>query len=436
LAILTNKSQLKTINNFFSIEKITNYLVFLFPIGAASVKSWTSLFTAFLFFTSIAWLYRRLDKRLKLITKEEKWLLWLFFLFFMSFVLAQTINGWEGIKSHWIVIELRYLFFIPIYILLRHMPHASLFFIKGCIVACFVLAVDVVYSVVSFGWGAMVVSGAYHHLYFGSVAGISVLVIIYVDKKYLLSKPWFIASFFAIVLGFGALVMSTARGSYIAIFPLLFVYPFLIKKMKLKYAISIAMIFIVFLMSLYGGSGVVKNRIDLGADELISYFSTERHENTSFNDLGSVGVRFEYWKAALIIFKENPVVGVGRTGYLIETKKLIDAHKISKAVTGTADPHNAFLNIMVEKGGIGLLVFMMIFFASFYLLWRRRKIRENESILGVVFLIAVFIISLTDSASFHRGHFVSFVLFFWVMLISWVNQDKSFNLESCEARRY
>jgi O-antigen ligase len=66
---------------------------------------------------------------------------------------------------------------------------------------------------------------------------------------------------------------------------------------------------------------------------------------------GSLGGRVGIWKAGLLIFRDNPLFGIGagafRTG-------MLEMHGFE------ASPHNLFLSIMVSQGLIGLLLFLLI----------------------------------------------------------------------------
>jgi O-antigen ligase len=66
---------------------------------------------------------------------------------------------------------------------------------------------------------------------------------------------------------------------------------------------------------------------------------------------GTMGGRGSIWKDGLLIFRDNPLFGIGagafRTG-------LLEMHGYE------ASPHNLFLSIMVSQGLIGLLLFLLV----------------------------------------------------------------------------
>lgn len=80
----------------------------------------------------------------------------------------------------------------------------------------------------------------------------------------------------------------------------------------------------------------------------------ERLQNTSDN--AEIGSRDKIWKAVFPIVKENPILGIGETGYDFK----------STFIFGTAfSPHNVFLEILCYTGIIGLSIYLTFLFQVF-----------------------------------------------------------------------
>jgi hypothetical protein len=120
--------------------------------------------------------------------------------------------------------------------------------------------------------------------------------------------------------------------------------------------------------------------------------------------------RFEFWKAALGIIKENPVLGVGtgdaKIAYAEQYKKinspLDEAHRLRA--------HNQFLAVTVATGVIGLIVFL---FSLFYPLLAQKKYKDYYYL---VFFVIVFISMFTeDTLETQAG--ITFFTFFNSLLL-------------------
>ncbi len=413
----------KNYKKYATIENAAKLLVFLLPIGAASIKGWSSAFYGFLAIVSVVWLIKKADFKSLRICKEEKIILWLFALFFLSFIFSETMNGWIGIKSRWVFLELRYLLFVPIYLMLRNINNIGYVLIKSCVVTGFVLAFHSCYDLLVLEIPRA--TGVYHHLYFGGVSTVCLFALLSAEVYGWTSKYWRIAGSISIFLCLFSVIASTSRGSYVAVSFLFLLYPFFNKKITVRTIVVSWMLLIVFSLLLYSNSELVKQRVDLGFKQLSDYIQADKDQIHDYEIIGSVGVRFEFGKAAILMFMDKPLSGVGRTGFAREVKKLMANGRASRAIGSFADPHNAFFYVLASKGFFGIIIFLSIvglLFYSFFVNWRLTKNIAPK--VGLMFVIGFVIVSLTESASIHRGHWLSFNLLFFVVLYSWRNQSR------------
>jgi O-antigen ligase len=100
------------------------------------------------------------------------------------------------------------------------------------------------------------------------------------------------------------------------------------------------------------GSAVVL--ILIGILLMQSEILVERIES-SMNS-GDLGSRDKIWKAIFPIFMGNPIFGIGKTGYELQSTFII-----GKSIS----PHNAFLEILCYTGIIGLLIYLTFIFHVF-----------------------------------------------------------------------
>jgi O-antigen ligase len=98
---------------------------------------------------------------------------------------------------------------------------------------------------------------------------------------------------------------------------------------------------------------------------------------------GDLNGRGTVWKNGLQLFRENPVFGIGAGGF-------------SGSVSGNLRiaAHNTYLEVLVEHGIVGLLVFLGIVFG---LLWRTKKFPAEERMLWRVVIGAWMLLVMTLS---------------------------------------
>jgi O-antigen ligase len=78
-------------------------------------------------------------------------------------------------------------------------------------------------------------------------------------------------------------------------------------------------------------------------------------------------VRFEYWKAGLQILQEHPLLGIG-----VGNAKEVPAH-INELAPGQTTVHNIFLQVALETGTIGWLLFFSFVGLAFWTVRRAAK---------------------------------------------------------------
>ncbi len=129
------------------------------------------------------------------------------------------------------------------------------------------------------------------------------------------------------------ILFSLSRGGLISVFiPLIFIYLFIFK-IKFKYFLII----IIFLFSIY----YIKNTFVLDILQKRLY------------NISSGSGRFEIWNNALELFTIHPLFGVGWYNFLFYNANFYG---------GKNYVHNTFLEVLVELGLIGFLIYLIFHF--------------------------------------------------------------------------
>lgn len=93
---------------------------------------------------------------------------------------------------------------------------------------------------------------------------------------------------------------------------------------------------------------------------------------------GDLSERDEVWRRVLPIWNENPIWGVGTTGY-----EYLTSYNIGRTVS----PHNVILEILCLSGVVGLFFYLVFLFRIFRIGWK--TFTQNGSLQSLLLLIPV-----------------------------------------------
>jgi len=98
----------------------------------------------------------------------------------------------------------------------------------------------------------------------------------------------------------------------------------------------------------------------------------------------SIGLRLEFYRNTLAIIHEHPLVGVGTGGFPQAYKKRV----AGTGMTPTDNPHNEYLNILVQLGIAGLVMLLALFWVPWRTASRLPTSLEQHLARGLVLTIA------------------------------------------------
>lgn len=155
---------------------------------------------------------------------------------------------------------------------------------------------------------------------------------------------------------------------------------------KLKWMIS----FLVACAIVWWLSPHIQSRVNHIPMAISHYFETGEITD------GSATVRLEMWKAALLIAKDNILLGTGTKSYLYETSMLINDGHISPRVGGFKYPHNQYLSIIVEYGFLGLISLIGIYMSAIMHFIAFKKSNSALAICGIIIVLGYMDFNLVD----------------------------------------
>lgn len=130
--------------------------------------------------------------------------------------------------------------------------------------------------------------------------------------------------------------------------------------------------------------------------------------------------RLIQWKSALQGFTDKPVLGVGPENYYVVFNQYYNPEMYKYDASWFDKPHNYVLEVLVTTGGMGLLLYVLMFVFSVFALWRAYKsellsLGEACLLLAGVIVYQVQNLFVFDTVSASTAFFVftGFLAFLW-----------------------
>jgi len=232
-------------------------------------------------------------------------------------------------------------------------------------------------------------------------------------------------SLFAILMSLGSFLANLRRGVLLALAVVLVLITVghLSRVARLRYASRLAILYGLLLLGAVGVGIVAREYVLQRIEGAIDLTSAEAGAST----------RLRNWKTAVEMIKEKPLQGVGqggfpnlygfyRAGWISQPENAAlaaafgaeDSDSIRSPLT-----HNEFLEILTELGGVGLLLFLLLWGGILYSLWQRfRGAGGYFSIGALLGLVSFGISSLTSGFSFRYS---PGMIWAWaVVVIGWI----------------
>ena len=170
----------------------------------------------------------------------------------------------------------------------------------------------------------------------------------------------------------------TGQLAFFITIPILFLYKY---KVNILTVVGISLITILLFISIYSNSDNFKYRVDQAYNNVKLVVENQNYST-------SIGTRIAMWIVASDIVQENPIFGVGVGDHKDEMQKLGETvYKQSMPIITAnkyAHFHNQFLQIIVQFGLIGMIIFLLMFY---YLL----TLKLDNKIFDLVKISIVFI---------------------------------------------
>lgn len=199
------------------------------------------------------------------------------------------------------------------------------------------------------------------------------------------------------LLACGAVVygayISRERGTWLTI-PVFCAIAYLTaKNIQRKHKLLMCVAIAIALVAISQFGSILRIRFENAQSDIRHYL-----DGTNLNT--SIGVRFQLWRGSWILFKENPVFGVGAEGYPKALEEL-EARKIISAESAQhPHSHNEVLFMLSRFGLFGLAAILAVYFVPISYFVRRIRAKDNEirgvAAMGLALCLGILVLGLTD----------------------------------------
>jgi len=392
--------------------QVLEVLFYLFPLIMLMSSGYITFYISIL---TIYSLYVFFYKKIKIDFILLDYLIFAFFIISIisSLINIKVIGNFIFFKS---IFDLRFaLLFIVIRNLINsRFIHIKIFFISSLICSIFLSLNIFSQHIIGFdAFGHEPFDGRYNGLFESeAIAGsyiqkfflVSILSILLLNIQ---KKTKFILAIVTTnILGLGVL-LSLDRMPFIIYLFSIIVLIAILKNFRLKFLISLILIIFIFLFT-FNNYDPVKNRYMSLSNEfqlakiknLFSFYSKKEEISAKKNENEDYNLSGDYLKiyvAAYKVFLENFFIGSGVKSFEFECNKLKENNE--KNITCSTHPHNIYMEILVNQGIIGILIFIIFLFSLIKKNYLEKLLSKNSSKENLL-IIFFFIILISELLPF------------------------------------
>lgn len=387
-------------------ERAVYSLLFLLPVAGMSVRHWLS--ATFLLLTLLA--LPELWRRPWHLERREQALLAILGAFFALFVVTSLANGWGEAQTGYISREVRFLAALPIYLLLRRLPEAGMWLVRGSVVGGFTLLAQALYDI--YVLHSFRAQGVYSPNLLGPFAA---YLCAFMFVLWRIERAWRPVVLASIAAALAALALSVSRGGYLGFIGMASVWA--IVRFRGRHLLAPVVGLLVVVVLAYGLSSHVRSGVDTAARQIAGAVQGERL--AEHGTLASVPARLEMWRVSILIFQDHPLLGVGRGNYTQAARQYVEQGRAHPEVVQHSHPHSAYFEALVSKGVFGLLNLLAMLFVPLYVFARGYRRTPATALLGVLHITGFALFSLTDASTIIKGSYITIWLVYLATFFAW-----------------
>ena len=409
---------MKALFGFFSAAALL-----VFPSGVVVVDNASGLVALIVVLSGLI-TAATLKKRIFVLTREEKFFFFVMPLLLISAVITSIYNDTGLAKADRFSI---FILAIPVYIFFKFNTIKEKYIWSGLVAGSFIVLTVALYQM--FGPVQQRPHGSVNAILFGDLALLMGVMSLAGVGWFHQQGRWMVAiPFCAFIAGSAASALSMSRGGWLAL-------PFLglilavystrylsCKKIATILALTVLFIGIVYLVPQTG----VQGRLTLSVDEVEQYLvSTDVNDPARSN---SIGTRLELWKAAWLIFTDNPVAGVGWGNLQPASKVLVEEGLVNQRVLEFYHSHNQYLSALAKGGLLGFLSLSILLCFPMLVFLKYSQVKYNDEVnrmaVAGLILVAGFACFGFTEAILERSRGISFYSFYLGIFMALILQHR------------
>lgn len=392
------------IKKIISIDGLLIFVLFAYFSLTNIIAHLGSLFFFLMVVIFFVYLFRKI--KIPSFSKLEFFYFYIIILYIFVHIVSNFYNGFilGNFEQRLSLIdqELRLLFFLPLLLVLRGLKIPGTVLFAGLSTGGILSGLLSVYNFHIHGM--LRASGSYHAIAFADLSAVmAFLPLFFINEFKDKGKIYLSLPFLSFILGFSALILSGTRGALFCVPVFLF---FLLIEYRKNIIAWAALCIVIF-------SG-------FGIDKLNNGYLTQRfgvlYSNTmELNKKWSVGefsdqVRFELWRGAFLVIKDNPYTGIGRVGFDDKMAVMEKENLVPKTLKNYTEPHNQYLFDIVSSGIISGLLSIMLFFIPVLGFVSKFRKKPSVSLAGMAFSISFFVFGLSESILIRNIYVTFFII--------------------------
>ncbi|ROR29606.1 O-antigen ligase family protein [Inmirania thermothiophila] len=321
------------------------WVLFLLPVGTMTVPEWNSA----LYVVLALVLALPPQPGWRELSRWERGVLLAAAAYFAVTFLSWAANGTDPrLFFKRLEVDLRYLLTIPVYLLVRRVPDAERWLLRGCALAGLGLVAEGLYQVEVLGYGQA--KGVYHHIPFGTFSALVAALLLDAAVTRRGEGVWRLLYALGCAGAAAAVLLAGSRAGYLNLLalPALWVVLRLPRRAKLAAPLVAAAL----AAGVWSGSDMARRKVAAGVADIQRYLA--REEVRDARALGSLETRLELWRAALALWREHPLLGVGPARWKPQVQGLIARRRAPPAIGHYNQAHNNYLHVLATRGLLGL----------------------------------------------------------------------------------
>ncbi|MFV0600364.1 MAG: O-antigen ligase family protein [Brachymonas sp.] len=390
---------------------LSNLALFLMPAMATTVKSGFTYPSALLTIVGTIIFVRAENKGG--LPADARWLFLSFFPLALCWLLDDLISGLGG---RGVEKPLRILLTLPALWYLARTPPNHIWLWLGVSLGAIAGCIQAVHQF--FFMGMERAQGAMFSIHFGDLVlmlglmGLCAWNLPFSKYRWIF-RVWLLLGCFS---GLLASILSGTRGAWLGLCVIALVYmTYLLLSGRYRLLTSLVTISLIITVVIFN---IPTLRVETRIKEATTQFELFNANNTAYN---SVGARLQMWQQSWKLYRERPLLGWQRQGYLEQQQLGIERKQLDPRLAQYDHPHNEIFNAAAKQGTIGLTALFIAYCGPFWLFMRIFRTAYNPALravsaAGMLVPIAYFGFGLTEAFLPHVSVITVYVYFLSLLL--------------------